>query len=552
MSTIITFPAGPSTGAVFTATNNVSYQYDGNKWVIQGIGAQGPIGPSGANGPTGPSGPTGPQGSTGSQGSTGPTGPVSTATSSVLGGVKLGTGFTALGDGTLSLNTATLVSNSVNAQIAPAGTLTGGTLASSVTTSSLTTLGTLASLIVSGKTFVGSTTTNFPFYTTATVNFVTNASAAIAVPLNLVNTGGGAGAGSAVDFYTYTGAGFPPEARIAVIDNGDYSANTVFYNKIPGGGANALTTSMSIQSNGIVNVVNTLSAASIILNGSSLSATGIINPQYINVTNNTAQTVAASGTDIIWDTNSGSSGIPYNTSTGVFTLTAGVTYNIVGMLSFQNYSGNGYLLYQVVDAITNNSISTQIVSAPYNTGFNEVNNLSIDIVYTPSTNQTIKFRVTGGTSGLTSQHRGGYFSRASIVQINPGVSFTTIPTISTTGNISAGGNVSVTGGVRKSARLISAATTLTVADASGFIEIGSGAVPYTITLPDPTQAANSGIGYRFWQNTVQNITLSTPAGVFYGPSGSSASTKVLVYNTTQYWDVWSDGFNWIVFGIKTA
>jgi len=92
---------------------------------------------------------------------------------------------------------------------------------------------------------------------------------------------------------------------------------------------------------------------------------------------------------------------------------------------------------------------------------------------------------------------------------------------------------------------------LTTSDASGFIEF-AGSGTYTVTLPDPTQAANSGIGYRFWQNTSQNITLSTPAGAFYGPSGSSASTKVLAYNTTQYWDVWSDGYNWIVFGIKTV
>jgi hypothetical protein len=90
-----------------------------------------------------------------------------------------------------------------------------------------------------------------------------------------------------------------------------------------------------------------------------------------------------------------------------------------------------------------------------------------------------------------------------------------------------------------------------VADASGFIELTPGG-PYTITLPNPTLAANSGIGYRFWQNTTDNITLSTPAGAFYGPSGSSASTQVLVQATTQYWDVWSDGYNWSVFAIKIA
>jgi len=120
------------------------------------------------------------------------------------------------------------------------------------------------------------------------------------------------------------------------------------------------------------------------------------------------------------------------------------------------------------------------------------------------------------------------------------------------GNVSVGGNLTATGGIRKSARVLTTTTTLTVADASGFIEFSPGTGPYTITLPDPTLAANSGIGYRFWQNTTDNITLSTPAGAFYGPSGSEASTKVLVQATTQYWDVWSDGFNWAVFGIKIA
>jgi hypothetical protein len=125
-------------------------------------------------------------------------------------------------------------------------------------------------------------------------------------------------------------------------------------------------------------------------------------------------------------------------------------------------------------------------------------------------------------------------------------------TLSVTGNVSVGGNLTATGGIRKSARVLTTTTTLTVADASGFIEFSPGSGPYTITLPNPTLAANSGIGYRFWQNTTDNITLSTPAGAFYGPSGSTTSTKVLAQATTQYWDVWSDGFNWAVFGIKIA
>jgi hypothetical protein len=146
---------------------------------------------------------------------------------------------------------------------------------------------------------------------------------------------------------------------------------------------------------------------------------------------------------------------------------------------------------------------------------------------------------------------------ANYIKLDSTFALNTLATISTTGNVSVGGNLNVTGnttvtgGIRKSARILTTTTTLTVADASGFIEF-AGSGTYTVTLPDPTQAANSGIGYRFWQNTVSNITLSTPAGAFYGPSGSSASTKVLAQATTQYWDVWSDGFNWSVFGIKIA
>jgi hypothetical protein len=118
------------------------------------------------------------------------------------------------------------------------------------------------------------------------------------------------------------------------------------------------------------------------------------------------------------------------------------------------------------------------------------------------------------------------------------------------GDISVGGNLTATGGIYKGARIITTAATLTVADAGGFIQFNGG--PYTVTLPDPTQAVNAGIGYRFWQNTASNITLSSPAGAFFGPSGTTTNTVVLAQATTSYWDVWSNGYNWVVFAIKIA
>ena len=135
-------------------------------------------------------------------------------------------------------------------------------------------------------------------------------------------------------------------------------------------------------------------------------------------------------------------------------------------------------------------------------------------------------------------------------QIDSIFALNTLATMSVTGNVTVGGNLSVTGGIRKSARLITSATTLTVADAGGFLEITGG--PFTIALPDATVAANSGIGYRFWLNTTSNITLTCPTGAFYGPGGNATNTVVIAYTTTLYWDIWSDGYNWIIFPIKIA
>jgi hypothetical protein len=473
-------------------------------------------------------------------------------------------------------------------------------------------------------------------------------------------------------------------------------------------GAQPNITSTGTLSN--LSVTGNVTAGNIIVNGQPTTY-GVVSPDYINMTTSASVNVAASGTDLTWDVNNGSSGITY--SAGKFSLTSGKKYHVLAEIAMQNFSANGYLLVELVDGTTNARIGSQTLSIPYNTGYNEANNPTLDIVHTPVANQDVKLRVTGGTGGLTAQLRGSGFTRMSIVQINPtiavqatatgtvnndfiqaakstaqafvsknstinfdtvvassntipfsnnaftltagktyeldaslvtntfsstaafiwyswvdattltpldtvggsavssessGVStpmtwtandgyygsakliytpninqtiklyatdgsgtctvlsigtritirqinqafaLNTLDTMTTTGNVSVGGNLTVTGGIRKSARVLTTTTTLTVADAGGFIEFNSG--PYTVTLPDPTQAANSGIGYRFWQNTVSNITLSTPAGGFYGPSGNSgASTKVLTQATTQYWDVWCDGYNWAVFGIKIA
>jgi hypothetical protein len=219
-------------------------------------------------------------------------------------------------------------------------------------------------------------------------------------------------------------------------------------------------------------------------------------------------------------------GINATFTLGQSTMAEGILVNINGTIQ-QAYSG-AYLVAgnqitfseipQVTDIIEIRYLSAGMTSASWYGG-TIVNPVHITAM-TPTTSST--------TGALT---------------VHGGVGFGS--------NLTIAGNTTVTGGIRKSARVLTTTTILTVADASGFIEF-AGSGTYTVTLPDPTQAASSGIGYRFWQNTADNITLSTPAGAFYGPSGSSTSTKVLAQATTQYWDVWTDGYNWAVFGIKIA
>jgi len=311
-----------------------------------------------------------------------------------------------------------------------------------------------------------------------------------------------------------------------------------------------ITTSNSFVGNLVgttASMTGNVYAGNIIVNGQPTTY-GVANPAYAFVYLNTSTSYTNSAFDMVFDTIGTSNGITYSTSTGLFSLIAGVTYELQTNLYVQFEGSINYISnYQWVDSSNNALSPTQGQAIPVTSGYNDSGVASQSIIYTPSQNINVKVRWVGVYGGRMLVQ--GIKTWAKVIQLNPTIAVA-LSTIN--GNLTVGGNLTTTGGIRKSARVLTTTTTLTVADAGGFIEFSPGASAYTVTLPDPTQAANSGIGYRFWQNTSQNITLSTPAGNFYGPSGSSASTKVLAQATTQLWEVWSDGYNWAVFGIKTV
>jgi hypothetical protein len=269
-----------------------------------------------------------------------------------------------------------------------------------------------------------------------------------------------------------------------------------------------------------------------------------VNPDYISVGNNgAAQSVASSGTDIIFDTNIASSGIGYNTGTGVFTLTAGKTYRITSEISFQNYSTNGYVLVQLVDGSSNTQINTQTNTYPYNSGFNEVNNLVSDIIYTPNTNQTVKFRVTGGTPGITAEHRGAGFSRAVIQQINPTIAVQATATGTTNTNFikytrTASQSVSANSVIICNVLESSSGTAVSVNTGTGQVTLTAGTYRLRGTAGTIVSSlAASFIGYGWYNETSsdwigEGAQIISPSSTNFNTSNSGTAEAVITVAST--------------------
>jgi len=390
---------------------------------------------------------------------------------------------------------------------------------------------------------------------------VTNAGNYFTVPVTYVSSGGTGTSNFAQDHEIFLGLLVGAQGAIGYTGSRGYTGSAGYTGSVGYTGSLGYT-----GSQGVIGYTGSLgytgSKGDIGYTGSfngQIIATGTLNADYIQVEKSADQSSVAKNSDINFNTvTATNNGIAH--TAGVFSLTAGKTYLLEATLAVNAFtSTSAFIWYSWVDATNNSQLDTSNgaslstgssgVVVPKTWTANDDYSSTARLVYTPATNQTVKLRATDGSGTCTVLAIG---TRATIIQVSHTFALSALDTISTTGNVSVGGNLTVTGGVRKSARVLTTTTTLTVADAGGFIEFSPGASAYTVTLPDPTQAANSGIGYKFWQNTGQNITLSTPAGNFYGPSGSSASTKVLAQATTQYWDVWCDGYNWAVFGIKIA
>ena len=127
---------------------------------------------------------------------------------------------------------------------------------------------------------------------------------------------------------------------------------------------------------------------------------------YVKAVRTADSAVLAANSTIIF--NSVSSGnVPLNTTTGIFTLTAGKTYNMFGMFRIDTGAAD----YTWVDGVSGTPIFASSLGTAQSTGISDV---PAELIYTPSTNQTVKLNVQG--VGGSPVARGSY-TYANITQI---------------------------------------------------------------------------------------------------------------------------------------
>jgi hypothetical protein len=236
--------------------------------------------------------------------------------------------------------------------------------------------------------------------------------------------------------YIYIAANTVTAANVSatgnVVSNSAVSTtgNVTAGNIVSGGVANItgnITTANYFVGNLVGTTVSTtgnISAGNVIINGQSTTY-GVVTPAYMVVGLLTSVSGFSNGSTFILDTVVGNtnSQVSYNSSTGVFTLTAGVTYDMSFTPSFIGFSNTttGFFCYDWVDATTNAQLDTTGIGTGTSISSQDAtaqqDNATARVIYTPNTNQTVKLCVTNASGTVTL--RGGIGTQAIIKPLNP-------------------------------------------------------------------------------------------------------------------------------------
>jgi hypothetical protein len=139
---------------------------------------------------------------------------------------------------------------------------------------------------------------------------------------------------------------------------------------------------------------------------------------YLYVWRSTSQTIGSgnwANRDVIFNNAGSSSGISYNTSTGIATLTAGKVYRITATVAWS--AAAAYVIqFQIYNQTTSGFIGPvaeciQPANASYNTSAGV-----IDYIYAPGTSTQISIKTTNSTTALSGEYIRGDLNTSMIIQ----------------------------------------------------------------------------------------------------------------------------------------
>jgi hypothetical protein len=201
--------------------------------------------------------------------------------------------------------------------------------------------------------------------------------------------------------------------------------------------------------------------------------------------------------------------------------------------SFSGSSNDPYVQYNWVDASTNTALDGDSGSAAtaysYQYNFAQHNfNIISKLVYTPSTNQTVKVRVTGTQAGgITTTLATG--SSAYVKAMNAIFALNTLDTMSVTGNVTTSGNVSATGNVTAANFFGNGATLSNVAtrfESAWTVPVGNSTQSFTVAASET---------YYLW------VDCNIPNGILtWNATATVTNTNVPVVGAQYAW-VYSGG-----------
>jgi hypothetical protein len=268
---------------------------------------------------------------------------------------------------------------------------------------------------------------------------------------------------------------------------------------------------------------------------------------YVSVYRNSSQTLNT-GDNIKFNViNAGN--IPYDVSTGNFTLTANKTYRLSGNVTLSNGNTNpseADIVWRTA-AGTNLGNSGMILSMNHTTtaGGNGIS----DIIYTPTSNTTISLYVVWSSSNVTTQSNNVF---ANIEQIgssaivNPWTLAGTT-TYNTTGNVGIGTNaptakLDVTGDVNVTGKLnVSDPTGSVATKVSGFVNAGNYIQMDNIKATVAVVNSYGGLSIAA-VSTQFNALISGTFGMYNGSSGGSAANANQLITTTPTGKLFGWGF----------